>query len=144
MVSAHCYNEIRDKVKKQVGEAAFDYIFPGVKKALEVGSRETKESLLFGWLDIDSCRICSICGDIMEEGWYLDSAGYACSDECAAKSEGITMDEFRKWRIYKDDIKAYLEAYEPGRKIEELSQQECDDIIDNFCDDCEYFYTQWY
>ena len=35
MVSARCYDEIVEKVKEQVGEDAFEYIFPAVKKALE-------------------------------------------------------------------------------------------------------------
>ena len=144
MVSKHAYEEIVSKVKEQVGEESFDYIFPAVKKALEEGDGNIREEILINWLDCDSMRVCTQCGDIMEEGWYLNTNGYACSDECAAKSEGITMEQFEKWRIYKDDIVTYLEDEGEGRKIEDLTKEECDEIIDEYCNDCDYYYTQWY
>lgn len=144
MISAHAYEEIVEKLKKQVGEDAFEYLFPAVKKALEEGSGDCREQILISWLNVDSMRVCTQCGAIMEEGWYLNCAGYACSDECAAKSEGITMEEFKKWRIYKDDIVSYLEDEGEGRKIEDLTKEECDEIIDEIADDLDYYYTEWY
>ena len=144
MVSAHAYDEIVSKVKVQVGEESFDYIFPAIKKALEEGDGAVRGEILENWLNCDSMRVCNYCGKIMEEGWYLDSHGYACSDECAAESEGITMDEFKKWRIYKDDIVSYLEDEGKGRKIEDLTKEECDEIIDEIADDLDYYYTEWY
>lgn len=144
MISKHAYDEIVAKVKVQVGEESFDYIFPAVKKALEEGSGAVREEILGNWLDCDSMRVCTYCGKIMEEGWYLDSNGYACSDECAAESEGITMEQFKKWRIYKDDIVSYLEDEGEGRNIEDLTKEECDEIIDEVSDDLDYYYTEWY
>lgn len=144
MISAHAYDEIVAKVKEQVGEESFDYIFPAVKKALEEGSGKVREEILINWLNVDSMRVCTYCGKIMEEGWYLNCNGYACSDECAAESEGITMEQFEKWRIYKDDIVAYLEDEGEGRKIEDLTKEECDEIIDEVADDLDYYYTEWY
>lgn len=144
MISAHAYEEIVEKVKKQVGEAAFEYIFPAVKKALEEGSGKVREEILIHWLDCDSVRICTYCGKIMQKGWYLECNGYACSDECAAESEGITMEEFKKYRIYKDDILQHLEDEGEGRKIEDLTKEECDEIIDEIPDDLDYYYTEWY
>lgn len=144
MVSKHAYDEIVSKVKEQVGEESFDYIFPAVKKALEEGSGKVREEILINWLNVDSMRVCTYCGKIMEEGWYLNCNGYACSDECAAESEGITMEQFEKWRIYKDDIVAYLEDEGEGRKIEDLTKEECDEIIDEVADDLDYYYTEWY
>ena len=144
MISKHAYDEIVEKLKKQVGENAFGYIFPAVKKALEEGSGAVREEILISWLSVDSMRVCTQCGEIMEEGWYLNLAGYACSDECAAKSEGITMEEFEKWRIYKDDIVSYLEDEDEGRKIEDLTKAECDEIIEEIADDLDYYYTEWY
>ena len=144
MVSKHAYNEIVAKVKEQVGEEAFLYIFPAIKKALEEGSGKVREEILSNWLNCDSMRVCTYCGKIMEEGWYLNCNGYACSDECAAESEGITMEQFKKWRIYKDDIVSYLEDENEGRKIEDLTKEECDEIIDEYCNDCDYYYTEWY
>lgn len=144
MVSKHAYDEIVSKVKKQVGEDCFGYIFPGIKKALEEGSGKVREEILIDWFNVDSMRVCSCCGKIMENGWYLNCHGYACSDECAAESEGITMEEFEKWRIYKDDIVSYLEDEGEGRKIEDLTKEECDEIIDRISDDLDYYYTEWY
>lgn len=144
MVSQHCYDEIVGNLKERIGDEAFEYIFPAVKKALEEGSGNIRERILIGWLDCDSCRVCSKCGAIMEEGWYMDSAGYACSDECAAEIEGITMEQFAKWRIYKDDIIEYLDNEGEGRKIDDLTKEECDEIIDEYCVDCDYYYTQWF
>lgn len=144
MISAHAYNEIVSKVKEQVGEESFNYIFPGIKKALEEGSGKVREEILIHWLDCDSVRVCTYCGKIMQKGWYLDCNGYACSDECAAESEGITMEEFEKWRIYKDDIVSYLEDEGKGRKIEDLTKEECDEIIDDIIDLLDYYYTEWH
>ena len=144
MISAHAYDEIVAKVKEQVGEESFIYLFPAIRKALEEGSGKVREEIIRNWLDCDSMRVCTYCGKIMEEGWYLNCNGYACSDECAAQSEGITMEEFRKWRIYKDDIVSYLEDEGDGRKIEDLTKEECDKIIDDVFDDLDYYYKEWY
>lgn len=144
MVSERAYNEIVTKVKEQIGEESFEYIFPGIKKALEEGSGKVREEILIHWLDCDSVRVCTYCGKIMQEGWYLDCNGYACSDECAAESEGITMEEFKKYRIYKDDILQHLEDEGKGRKIEDLTEEECDEIIDEIAEDLNYYYTEWY
>lgn len=144
MISQHAYDSIVSKVKEQVGEKAFHYIFPGIKKALEEGDGDIREKILGTWLDVDCVRVCTYCGKIMEEGWYLDGKGYACSDECAAKSEGITMEDFNKYRIYKDDILQYLKDKGDSRNIEDLSQEECDDILGKIFDNMNCYYTEWY
>ena len=54
------------------------------------------------------------------------------------------MEEFAKWRIYKHDIEEYLEYEGLGRKIEDLTKEECDEVIDNFIDNVDYYYTEWY
>ena len=90
MISVDAYNEIVEKVKEAVGKNASAYILPAVIKALEEGSGNVREEILSEWLNVDSMRVCTQCGAIMQEGWYLNTNGYACSDECAAKSEGIT------------------------------------------------------
>lgn len=145
MVSQQCYNEIVRKVKEQVGEGAFEHIFAGVKKALEEGDATTREDILIGWLDMECCRVCSNCGAIMEEGWYLDAQGYACSDECAmAIMEVPDMEHFRRYRIYKEDIDYYLECEGKGRKEEDLTQEEIEDIIDKVFEKTDACYTEWY
>lgn len=145
MLSEHCYNELQDKVKQYVGEGAFDIVFPAIKKALEKGDRNTRNDILIEWLDMDSCRVCDECGAIMEEGWYLNCMGYACSDECAMKiMEVPDMEHFRRYRIYKEDIDYYLEQEGEGRKEEDLTQEEIEEILDEICDNIEACYTEWY
>lgn len=145
MVSARCYDEIAEKVMHYVGEDSFDIIFPAVKKAIEVGSAKAREYILIDRLNVDSCRICSECGAIMEEGWYLDAQGYACSDECAMKIMGVpSMEEFNRYRIYKYEIDEYLEDEGLGRKEENLTQEEIEDIIDIVSDGLQACYTEWY
>lgn len=146
MISEHCYDELVKKLTERVGENNAKVMLPAVAKALVEGGREEREQILINWLDMDSCRVCTTCGKIMEEGWYLNNAGYACSDECAAKSEGITMEQFKKWKIYKDDIIDYLRREGKGRTIDELSDDECADIINDHIDmeNLEYYWTEWY
>ena len=145
MVSAHCYDEIKEKVRQLVGDEAFGTVFPAVEKAIEEGSRKSREEILISWLDVDSCRICSNCGAIMEEGWYLDCCGYACSNECAMKIMGVPdMEHFRRYRIYKQDIDSYLEDEGEGRKEEDLSQDEIEEIIESMADNMDACYTEWH
>ena len=143
-MSEHSFEELQQKVKEKTGDLSFDIIFPAIAKALVEGGREEREEILINCFDMDTCRVCTTCGAIMSEGWYLNDAGYACSNECAAKSEGITMEQFDKWRIYKDDIIEYLKDEGEGRKIEDLTAEECDEIIDEIADNLDYYYTEWY
>jgi coenzyme F420-reducing hydrogenase beta subunit len=146
LISEHCYDELVEKLAEFVGEDNVETILPAVAKALVEGDRLQREHILIDWLDMDSCRVCTTCGKIMEEGWYLNDAGYACSDECAAKSEGITMEQFKKWKIYKDDIIDYLRREGEGRTIDELSEDECADIINDRIDmeNLDYYWTEWH
>lgn len=145
MVSEHCLKEIQEKVKHYVGEESFPIIWPAVKKAIEEGSGKAREEILIYWLDVDSCRICSHCGAIMEEGWYLDCMGYACSDECAMViMEVPDMEHFRRYRIFKADIDSFLEDEGEGRKEEDLTQEEIEAILDHVIDYSQACYTEWY
>lgn len=144
MISARAYDEIKRKLSLCTGESAAELLFPMVKQALEEGDHDVRYNILIDWLECDTLRVCTQCGAIMQEGWYLNLAGYACSDECAAKSEGITMEEFDRYRIYKDDIIEWLEWNDDPRTIDELSKEECDSIIEEVAADKEYYYTEWY
>ena len=145
MVSQRCYDEIKEKVKHYTGEESFPIIWPAVKKAIELGNGPAREEILGAWLDVECCRICSECGAIMEEGWYLDACGYACSDECAMKIMGVPyMEHFRRYRIYKYDVDEWLNAEGKGRKEENLTQDEIDEIIGHVSDHIDACYTTWY
>ena len=43
MISEHAYDEITKKVKEMIGEESFEFVFPGIKKALEEGSGKVRE-----------------------------------------------------------------------------------------------------
>ena len=145
LISEHCYDELVEKLTEYVGEDNVQTILPSIAKILVEGTGQQKEHILNDWLDMDSCRVCTTCGKIMEEGWYLNEAGYACSDECAAKSEGITMDEFKRYKIYKDDLIDYLENEGEGRQLEDLSEDECAEIInEDIMETVDYYWTEWY
>lgn len=139
MVSERCYNEIVEKVKYDVGEDAFEYIWPAVKKALIEGTGKVREQILISWLDCDTCRVCTECGKIMEEGWY-NMGSYACSDECVMKHDGISQEEFDRYQIFKSTIENYLDD---GQNIEDLTQEEIQKIIDENSDNWDAYYTEW-
>lgn len=145
MVSDDTFKKISDEVKHYVGKEAFPIVFPAIKKAIEEGSGSSREEILGVWLDIDSVRICSHCGAIMQEGWYLDCCGYACSDECAKEIMKVPdMEHFYRYRIYKEDIDSYLEDEGEGRKEEDLTQEEIEEILDELNEYLDACYTEWY
>ena len=80
----------------------------------------------------------------MEEGWYMECGGYACSDECSAQIVDLTMEEFAKWRIYKADIVEYLKQSNDSRDINELSAEECEEIVEQIALRCDSCWTEWY
>ena len=145
IVTSNCYDEIKKETANHVGDSAAQYIFPAVKAALENGDACVREEILNEWLDIQSCRVCSNCGAIMQEGWYLDNLGYACYDECAMTIMNVPdIEHFRRYRIYKEDIDDYLEDEGEGRKEEDLTQDEIEEIIDIVSDNIQACYTEWY
>ena len=144
MVSAECIKEIKDKIRNFVGKKAMLRIYPAVKKIIEEGDGEIRESILHDWLDVDSVRICTECGEIMQEGWYLDLGRYACSDECCCKIMGVSKEEFDRYSIFLPEIEEHLKDEGEGRKPEELTKGEIKEIIDEIMDNLDaYYYTEW-
>ena len=92
--------------------------------------------------DLDCCRVCSECGELMVEGWY-NMGAYACSDECVIKQEGITREEFERFQIYKATIQQYLDDEGEGRKADDLTDSEISVILDDIIGDCDAYYTEW-
>ena len=145
MVSDGCIKEIKQKIRNFVGKKAMLQLYPAIKKVIEEGDGEIRESILRDWLDVDSVRVCSQCGELMQEGWYLDTMGYACSDECAMQIMNVPdMEHFRRYRIYKEDIDNYLENEGLGRKEENLTQDEIEKILEEVNDESQACYTQWF
>lgn len=96
LVSKNCYDEIVAVSKKLFGEA-FDYIFPSIKKALERGNGNVRREIL-EVLGVESCRVCDVCGKLMEEGYLCeDSLQYSCSKRCLKKRNNWSEKEFRDW-----------------------------------------------
>ena len=146
MLSASAYEKLKEAVKKQVGESAFSYVFPGIEKALEKGDGKVREEILIDWLDVDFCRVCSVCGKIMEKGWY-NMGEYACSDACVMKQDGIDKKEFKKFQIYKATIQGYLDDFadEGGypEDADKLTKKQIEEIMDEVLDQCDAYYTEW-
>lgn len=144
MISVNAYNEIVRKIKGNVGEDVFEIIFPSIKKALEEGIVDDRYAILIDWLDVDSMRVCSHCGKIMEKGWQLGTYGYACSDECCMSLMYIGKEEFDKYSIYKPEIEQFLADEGKGRTLESLTNEEIEKITDNILENLDdYFYTEW-
>lgn len=144
MISKHSYDEIVSKVKEEVGEEAFGYVFPSIKKTLEEGPAKVKGQILFGWLGVSSVKICTYCGRLMSEGWYLDCRGYACSDECCRILMELDKDEYYRYGIFKDEIETYLREEGKGRTPESLTEDEIKELIEDFSDqEDSYFYTDF-
>ena len=144
MVSQHAYEEIVSRVKEEVGEESFNYIFPGIKKALEEGSGKVRDKILSRWLDCSSVRVCTHCGKIMEKGWYLEDCYYACSDECCMALTNIDRGEFDKYGSYKYDIEEYLKDEGKGRTIKGLTKEEIDEITTEIVGNSDTnYYTEW-
>ena len=142
MISESALCEIITEVQKKVGLEASTYILPGVLKALEEGSGIVREQILSDWLNVESCRVCSECGAIMQEGWY-NVGKYACSDECVIKQDGISHEEFKRYQIYKSTIQSYLDNEGKNRKADDLTDDEIREIINEIIDNCDAYYTSW-
>ena len=142
MLSESGIEKLKDAVRKAVGDKAFDFIYPAIVKALEKGDKEVRTQILIDWLDVDFCRVCSVCGKVFQEGWY-NMGEYACSDKCVRKQDGISKKEFEKFQIYKGTIENYLEDTEDDRNINKLTKEEIDEILDNVLDECDAYYTSW-
>lgn len=144
LVSDSCYKEIVKKLKATVGRNSFRRIFPAVKSILESQDGTAREEIR-NWLDIDSYRVCSHCGAIMQEGWYLDCHGYACSDDCCCKIMNITKEEYDRYSIFLPEIEEFLKDEGRGRKPEQLTKEEINEIIDEVMAGLDaYYYTEWY
>ena len=144
LVSQKAYDEIVEKLKEIVGENVFTIVFPAVEKALEEGDANVRKEILLDFLDVDSVRVCSHCGEIIDEGWYLDHHGYACSDECCRELMNISKEDFDRYSIYKDDIEEYLNEEGKGRKPENLTEKEIASITEGIIENLDaYFYTDW-
>jgi len=142
MLSESGIEKLKAVVKEKVGDKAFDFIYPAVVKALEEGDGEVRTQILIDWLDVEFCRVCSVCGKVFQEGWY-NMGEYACSDECVMKQDGISKEEFDKFQIYKGTIENYLADTEDSRNIDDLTKEEIDEIMDNVLDECDAYYTSW-
>jgi len=110
---------------------------------LLTGDKEEKNDIIDEY-DLDCCRVCDICGELMVEGWYIADFTYLCSDECAAKWMKMTPGEFDRYKIYSDEIDHWLECEGKGRKKEDLTKEELEDIMDDFIENVESYWTEWY
>lgn len=80
----------------------FDVLETSRKRLLDayhVGEPTIEEKRVMNYYLDEICanwRFCWECGDIIYEGYYYGNDEYCCSDECGAKHDGVTVEEFRK------------------------------------------------
>lgn len=57
--------------------------------------------------DRDCYRQCSVCGELMQDGYYVEAFEYYCSDECLHKK--YTQEEYLN--MYEEDMAFWTEWY---------------------------------
>jgi len=98
----HIYDCIRNAVSEcYSGESLINKTARRAFTNLLIGTPEEKQDII-DTFDLECCRVCEVCGELMVEGYLLDSSTL-CSDECAAKwynfqfkNENITPEDFAK------------------------------------------------
>lgn len=105
----HIYETILEEVSKTYTRESI------IKKTADrdfakllTGTPEEKQDVIDTY-DLQSCRVCEICGELMVEGYLLDSSTL-CSDECAAKwynlvfkNANMTPEQFHRMMEEDDD-----------------------------------------
>ncbi len=81
-------------------------------KTLLNGSRYDKQELITG-KELETCRVCSHCGQLMREGYCVDDGGdYYCSDECLKAHCGEEEAKELLSTSGEDDARMYWTAWE--------------------------------
>ena len=119
-------------------EAAASVIF----QRLLTGSAEEKQDIIDEY-DLECCRVCEHCGELMTEGWLLD-ATTMCSDECAAWFFDETVEEFRYRMSDENFIKQAMEWDHCEKKYEDLTEEEREDYLEDAQNRTDFYWTEWY
>ena len=108
---------------------------------LLTASAEEKQDIIDEY-ELECCRVCEICGELMVEGWMLD-ATVVCSDECAAKFFGESVEKFRYRMSDKNFIKQAMEWDHCQKKYEDLTEEERRKYLDDAMNRTDFYWTEW-
>lgn len=108
---------------------------------LLTASAEEKQDIIDEY-ELECCRVCEICGELMVEGWMLD-ATVVCSDECAAKFFGESVDKFRYRMSDENFIKQAMEWNHCQKKYEDLTEEERRKYLDDAMNRTDFYWTEW-
>ena len=108
---------------------------------LFTASAEEKQDIIDEY-ELECCRVCEICGELMVEGWMLD-ATVVCSDECAAKFFGESVEKFRYRMSDENFIKQAMEWDHCQKKYEDLTEEERRKYLDDAMNRTDFYWTEW-
>ena len=108
---------------------------------LLTASAEEKQDIIDEY-ELECCRVCEICGELMVEGWMLD-ATVVCSDECAAKFFGESVEKFRYRMSDENFIKQAMEWGHCQKKYEDLTEEERRKYLDDAMNRTDFYWTEW-
>lgn len=108
---------------------------------LLTASAEEKQDIIDEY-ELECCRVCEICGELMVEGWMLD-ATVVCSDECAAKFFGESVEKFRYRMSDENFIKQAMEWDHCQKKYENLTEEERRKYLDDAMNRTDFYWTEW-
>ena len=108
---------------------------------LLTSSVEEKQDIIDEY-ELECCRVCEICGELMVEGWMLD-ATVVCSDECAAKFFGESVEKFRYRMSDENFIKQAMEWDHCQKKYEDLTEEERRKYLDDAMNRTDFYWTEW-
>lgn len=108
---------------------------------LLTGDREEKQDIIDHY-ELECCRVCEECGELMTEGWILESTD-VCSDECAAKFFGETVEQFRYRMSEENFIRQAMEWDHCTKAYEELSQEEREGYLETAQNRTDFYWTEW-
>ena len=108
---------------------------------LLTASAEEKQDIIDEY-ELECCRVCEICGELMVEGWMLD-ATVVCSDECAAKFFGESVEKFRYRMSDENFIKQAMEWDHCQKKYEDLTKEERRKYLDDAMNRTDFYWTEW-
>lgn len=92
--------------------------------------------------DLECCRVCEHCGELMTEGWLLD-ATTMCSDECAAWFFGETVEEFRHRMGNENMIRQAMEWDHCKKAYGELTDEERKHYLETALERTDFYWTEW-
>lgn len=108
---------------------------------LLTGDADEKQEVIDKY-DLECCRVCEICGELMTEGWILDCTD-VCSDECAAKFFGESLEKFKYRMSDENFIRQAMEWDDCKKKYEDLTEDERGKYLDAAIERTDFYWTEW-